>query len=952
MQASLSDLSSNPSTTSFATCRRLYNRAQHIIFSDALLESSAEACNTRRKLKSQRVKPSLVGMGIAIAAIAQPRLAAFQGQIAIEEGRKQQASSDYAQQDLFDPSLSDSEGSDGEAKGSSSKKTKSSTTMPSMSKSNAALQGLKAQFSRATTSSANADLPSSSLRGSSPSYLPGAPLPLADMSSTSAGILTSTHTRSKPDFLLHKAAIRRTSSAVPSPSYLDVASARPSHSHSMVNLPTPSTSSRSPYSRPRNSQNAHKLDDRARSSGSVLKPLILDNSATRTIDYTNSVHSSKARQIRNSTTPLASPRLAASTPSLHPYSSSASSLSQTRLGAELSLPPETISLLLRSYACRSQLDLITSLQDIATRLIVVPRLARLSALRAELTVLNHGLPRGCCLCLGCAGQGTGSLVSTDNGPSENRISSIAASLSSFFTRSDPSKARRAHHRIVRISPSESVVLNSADRAPFLIHVEILEGDLDFDPNRRQNAEDIRSVMAEREGKISKARNSSIEPVDPTTTQTDAPQYQERSKHHFPDMHNFEDSTDAANDETFDKLEGVSEVSAVDSPQLPENQDAGNKEHLVPEEVDLVEQMYGSFSVHDAAALPVGEYHPNIHNRSVDEKAWRRAESRKSFHARTISGADGNASSSTTQNGTEASPVRSPRRREPLSIDEYAERMRMAAIMLAQLNASQQVPLTGTDAVTGAVGAGVGMGVNLTYGVGSVVGSVVGVGVDAVRASLGSKRRTSITATSLASDSAGQGSAGLSAPVDDSTAIAGLSNVSGTINPASFPEGIRSPQTLSQANLKNSASTSPTIPASRSIRQRVLSAQEASAIRERIMSEMMSLEDERMSRMKGVNRSERVPMMASGAPGETVEEESIVMRAINKDDPSGSVLSESWLDKKSRIRKGSPYGHLLSWDVFSVIVKTGADLRQEQLAVQLIKEFGRIWTETSCPHWVR
>lgn len=36
----------------------------------------------------------------------------------------------------------------------------------------------------------------------------------------------------------------------------------------------------------------------------------------------------------------------------------------------------------------------------------------------------------------------------------------------------------------------------------------------------------------------------------------------------------------------------------------------------------------------------------------------------------------------------------------------------------------------------------------------------------------------------------------------------------------------------------------------------------------------------------------------------------------------------------------------------MIVKTGADLRQEQLAVQLIQEFRRIWKEENCQCWAR
>lgn len=67
--------------------------------------------------------------------------------------------------------------------------------------------------------------------------------------------------------------------------------------------------------------------------------------------------------------------------------------------------------------------------------------------------------------------------------------------------------------------------------------------------------------------------------------------------------------------------------------------------------------------------------------------------------------------------------------------------------------------------------------------------------------------------------------------------------------------------------------------------------------------------------------------------------------------AGAVLGESYTAKKARIRAASPFGHLSHWSLLSCIVKTGADLRQEQLAVQLISEFGRIWSEEKCPGWV-
>lgn len=83
--------------------------------------------------------------------------------------------------------------------------------------------------------------------------------------------------------------------------------------------------------------------------------------------------------------------------------------------------------------------------------------------------------------------------------------------------------------------------------------------------------------------------------------------------------------------------------------------------------------------------------------------------------------------------------------------------------------------------------------------------------------------------------------------------------------------------------------------------------------------------------------------------------------------SAAVFKESWTVKKSRIRASSPWGHLANWDVrslliichfltikqvLSVIVKTGADLRQEQLATQLVERFSKIWKEEGCECWVR
>ncbi|XP_030820957.1 phosphatidylinositol 4-kinase beta [Camarhynchus parvulus] len=46
----------------------------------------------------------------------------------------------------------------------------------------------------------------------------------------------------------------------------------------------------------------------------------------------------------------------------------------------------------------------------------------------------------------------------------------------------------------------------------------------------------------------------------------------------------------------------------------------------------------------------------------------------------------------------------------------------------------------------------------------------------------------------------------------------------------------------------------------------------------------------------------------------------------------------------RIREASPYGHLPSWRLLSVIVKCGDDLRQELLAFQVLKQLQWIWEQ--------
>ncbi|ORX34569.1 kinase-like domain-containing protein [Kockovaella imperatae] len=468
--------------------------------------------------------------------------------------------------------------------------------------------------------------------------------------------------------------------------------------------------------------------------------------------------------------------------------------------------------LLRSHYCRSEIRFLLLLEDISNRLLVVPKPARVSALRAELTSLNHNLPAEICMPLWCSAD--------------------------HSHESEANKRRgRAHSRIVRISPGDSVVLNSAERAPFLLHVEILVGDLDFDPNKRDNRELLKKIVTQEDAKKRKQEGLQVF---------------EGFGSPMPDL----------------PATPVIKQSPV-RPATPEP---------VPrelEEMDLVEQLYGAkLSVRDT--LPdLSESAPlriAPRNKALDVAAWDRgleagSSRRSSLTPNTPPGLPDSPIISNALLDTPP-PSASPGTSSPkrfISLEDYSERMRTAAVMLAQLNASQAPTVP------------------------EVQGSTSG-------------KLSWIPGTGWIRGTTPQPSHGVSEP----------------------------PPTASGGKLR-------------------LAAVQAAAIRERIMEEMMALEEERVERM--TDRPEGVEF-ATSSGGQTAEDEGIVRRELNKADPSAAVFKESWTSKRSRIQSSSPWGHLANWDMFSVIVKTGTDLRQEQLATQLIERFSKIFKEEKCDCWVR
>ena len=56
----------------------------------------------------------------------------------------------------------------------------------------------------------------------------------------------------------------------------------------------------------------------------------------------------------------------------------------------------------------------------------------------------------------------------------------------------------------------------------------------------------------------------------------------------------------------------------------------------------------------------------------------------------------------------------------------------------------------------------------------------------------------------------------------------------------------------------------------------------------------------------------------------------------------AFFGESSKDQADRIRMNSPFKDLKTWKLLHVIVKTGADMKEEQFAIQLVSQFDQIF----------
>ncbi|KAK6458809.1 phosphatidylinositol 4-kinase [Scheffersomyces xylosifermentans] len=120
-----------------------------------------------------------------------------------------------------------------------------------------------------------------------------------------------------------------------------------------------------------------------------------------------------------------------------------------------------------NYA-KKETQFIMSLQNVSIRLSQVPKEARLSALRAELSIINETLL-----------------------PSEIDIPQLLPITSN---------KNKKYHKILRLSINEACVLNSAERVPFLLLIEYLSDEMDFNPFTEYNQKIIASKNSSNDSK--------------------------------------------------------------------------------------------------------------------------------------------------------------------------------------------------------------------------------------------------------------------------------------------------------------------------------------------------------------------------------------------------------------------------------------------------------------------
>ncbi|KAM3465544.1 hypothetical protein BB8028_0001g11250 [Beauveria bassiana] len=652
-QTYLHDLSSNPQSTAFQTCRRVYNKVQHIVF-------GLNDVGRHEKIK-ENVLPVTVLSSFVLASVALPMIPKWAGPLAVAQARKPQPITNAAVSETTD------DGKPGKPQ---------------------TVTALNARPKR-----------------SKDSRVPSARISSPGRTVAAKAIIQAT--TASPKSKLQKEMKR--------PSALNMAQTEAMSSSASLPLPSPPQTTR------------------------PETPPLTAGLAPRT--HSDSILRRHSHHTKNSKT-----------------TGNLSSIQKTRL--------------LRQHYFRSQTQFLQALEGISNRLVIVPKQARMSALRAELALIARDLP------------------------AEIDVPVICPPT---LLNGAPGKSR--HHRIVRLNPAEATVLNSAEKVPYLLMVEVLREDFTFDPETPDNQRLLPELIGVR-GNSKRLFDLSSEL--PKSAQATPPP---------------ETAVDSVFEPTSGDLSSSNLIKSLDE----EGQPRAALKQTLP---------YGTQRLSSGATTS---------STTLDA-----ATPRTSGASRSRSSSPGSRRKMTLQMNRNAST-------DQPDFSALATHMRTASQMLAQLDAtSGKRPKQEVAAIRAKIIASM-----QTLEERSFDADEQGPTFDTIMA------KASTAAAAAASAAAGNPDLDEDAPVD--------------------------------TNLN------------------------ASAGRERMENDFKT-----------------------GG----------VQRRGDRDDPSAAVFGEAWEAKKERIRKSSPYGWMKNWDLVSVIVKTGADLRQEAFACQLIHVCHKIWVDAGVDVWVK
>jgi phosphatidylinositol 4-kinase B len=429
--------------------------------------------------------------------------------------------------------------------------------------------------------------------------------------------------------------------------------------------------------------------------------------------------------------------------------------------------------LLRQNYFRCETQFLTALEDISNRLVIVPKPARSSALRAELALIAQDLPAEVDIPIICPAT----LV--DGAPSKSR-----------------------HHRIVRLNPAEATVLNSAEKVPYLLMVEVLRDDFSFDISTLDNEKLLTKLLSEQGTGRKRIFDLS------------------EAAHVYTNL-NGTKTSETAPDSVFEPTSGdlgsTTLIKALDDTSPP-------KENVPPSHTGVPPRLSsGATTLSTASALTT----PRTSGASTSRSASPRGSRKMTLPSYGKSGAS-----------------------DQPDFSALATHMRTASQMLAQLDSTS-----------------------------------------------GKRPKSEVAAIRAKIIASMQSLEEQSFETDDSANVPTFDLIMANANVAA-----------------------------------------ANAAPE-------DIEDENVSE-SGLNSG------AGAARMENDQKTGGVQRKGDRDDPSAATFGEAWNVKKERIRKSSPYGWMKNWDVLSVIVKTGADLRQEAFACQLIQVCDKIWQDAQTPVWVK